>query len=240
MENPKEKKRQPPGFHTTARELQVCTFEGPGASHTTKIPREDPHEKEERNEPVAGDGKKTRNFVPPTLRGPTLLRPPSSGPHPSVPHPSEPHPSGPHNSGPHSSGPPFGAPLFGAPRFGAPPIGVSLFPFLLPSPFGPPLRVPTLQSPTMTHTHQIGQTDWPKMDWHKLVLAKVGLFPGNSRLPSHVQNRSHEGLPQKGDPCVCPARLGENELLRLSADVLSRQTELFTRRDVPHSENIPQ
>ena len=31
----------PPGLHTTARELQTCTFEGPGASNTTKIQRED-------------------------------------------------------------------------------------------------------------------------------------------------------------------------------------------------------
>ena len=38
----------PPGFHTTARELQTCTFEGPGASNTTKIPREDPQRKSEK------------------------------------------------------------------------------------------------------------------------------------------------------------------------------------------------
>ena len=31
----------PPGLHTTARELQTCTIEGPNASNTTKIPRED-------------------------------------------------------------------------------------------------------------------------------------------------------------------------------------------------------
>ena len=28
------------GLHTTARQLQTCTFEGPGASNTTKISRE--------------------------------------------------------------------------------------------------------------------------------------------------------------------------------------------------------
>ena len=32
----------PPGLHTTARELQTRTFERPGASNTTKIPRENP------------------------------------------------------------------------------------------------------------------------------------------------------------------------------------------------------
>ena len=37
---------KPPGFHTTTRELQTCTFQGPGASNTTKIPRKDPQERE--------------------------------------------------------------------------------------------------------------------------------------------------------------------------------------------------
>ena len=32
----------PPGLHTTTRELQTRTFERPGASNTTKIPRENP------------------------------------------------------------------------------------------------------------------------------------------------------------------------------------------------------
>ena len=52
----------PPGLHTTARELQTCTFEGPSASNTTKIPREDPQEKEERMNIVAGEGKKEQNL----------------------------------------------------------------------------------------------------------------------------------------------------------------------------------
>ena len=34
----------PLGFHTTARELQTCTGDGPGASNTTKISRENGHE----------------------------------------------------------------------------------------------------------------------------------------------------------------------------------------------------
>ena len=38
-----------PGLHTTTRELQMCTFQGPGASNTIKIPRKDPkREKKER------------------------------------------------------------------------------------------------------------------------------------------------------------------------------------------------
>ena len=35
-----------PALHTTTRELQTRTFERPGASNTTKIPREDPQKKE--------------------------------------------------------------------------------------------------------------------------------------------------------------------------------------------------
>ena len=42
----------PPGLHTTARELQTGTFEGPGASNTTKIQRE--------NEIMAGEKKNAK------------------------------------------------------------------------------------------------------------------------------------------------------------------------------------
>ena len=68
------------GSHTTARELQTCTFQGPGASNTTKIPRKDPQENERRKKTVAGEGKKKREILGPppfgappfgpTLRGP--------------------------------------------------------------------------------------------------------------------------------------------------------------------------
>ena len=50
---------KPPGLHTTARELQTCTFQGAGVSNTTKIPRKDPQEREERKKIVAGEGKKS-------------------------------------------------------------------------------------------------------------------------------------------------------------------------------------
>ena len=66
----------PPGLHTTARELQTCTFEGPGASNTTKIPREDPQRKTKRAKMGRERDKTARNFGLPTLRG---LHP--SGPH---------------------------------------------------------------------------------------------------------------------------------------------------------------
>ena len=76
---------------------QMCTFglsgcrlkprRRPGASNTTKIPREDPQRGKKRTNFAAGQGKKERNFGPPTLWAPTLrtptLRPPTlRGPHP--------------------------------------------------------------------------------------------------------------------------------------------------------------
>ena len=92
---------KPPGLHTTTRELQLCTFKGPGASNTTKIPREDPREREKARKWGREMEKKARNFGPPafgpppfepprcgaTLRTPTLgaLTFSRSGPHPSGP-----------------------------------------------------------------------------------------------------------------------------------------------------------
>ena len=59
----------------------TCTFEGPGASNTTKIPRKDPKREKEM---VAGEGKKSAKFWAPTfgastLRGPTLRGTPFGG-----------------------------------------------------------------------------------------------------------------------------------------------------------------
>ena len=52
-----------PGLHTTTRELQTRTFEGSGASNTTKIPREDTQrERDKKSENGAGEDKKARNF----------------------------------------------------------------------------------------------------------------------------------------------------------------------------------
>ena len=70
--------------------------------NTTKIPREDLQEREERKKIVAGEGKKSAKFW--------------------APHPSGPHPSGFHPSGPHPSGPIFSR--FGPPPFGALPSGL--------------------------------------------------------------------------------------------------------------------
>ena len=39
---------KPPQLHTTTREVQTCTFQGTGASNTSKIPREDPEREEKR------------------------------------------------------------------------------------------------------------------------------------------------------------------------------------------------
>ena len=49
-------------------------FEGPGASNTTKIPRKDPQEREERMKTVAGEGKK-REILGSTPFGPQPFRP---------------------------------------------------------------------------------------------------------------------------------------------------------------------
>ena len=68
----------PTGLHTTARELQTCTFEGSGASNTTKIPREDTQRDTKRAKMGSGKGRKSAKFWapppfgPPTLRGHTL------------------------------------------------------------------------------------------------------------------------------------------------------------------------
>ena len=51
----------PPGLHTTTRELQTYTFDGPGASNTTKIPREDPQRGKKRTNFAAGEGKNCRS-----------------------------------------------------------------------------------------------------------------------------------------------------------------------------------
>ena len=53
------------------RELQTCTFQSPGVSNTTKIPREDPPKGRRMNEICGGRGKKkTRNFWVPRPSGP--------------------------------------------------------------------------------------------------------------------------------------------------------------------------
>ena len=81
------------GSHTTARELQTCTFEGPGLQkHHQNSTRRPPRERR-KNEISGGREKKARNFGPshpsaPTLRAP--FGPPfflGSGPHPFGPPP---------------------------------------------------------------------------------------------------------------------------------------------------------
>ena len=71
----------PPGLHTTTRELQTRTFERPGASNTTKIPREKPPEREERMTfPVGREQKKREIWGPPPSGPPPLRAPTPSGP----------------------------------------------------------------------------------------------------------------------------------------------------------------
>ena len=118
--------------HTTARELQTCTFQGTGPSNTNKIP---PQERERRKKIVAEEGKKRAKFW---------------APHPSGLHPSGLHPSGPHPSGP----PPFGAPTLRGPTLRGPhPSG--------PPPFGPHPS-PTLCRPKIQHPEIGRSRNWPK------------------------------------------------------------------------------
>ena len=65
---------EPPGFHTTAQELQMCTFQAPALQTPPKFHEKTPRKKQkERN--GGGRGKKARNFGPSTLPGPTLRGP---------------------------------------------------------------------------------------------------------------------------------------------------------------------
>ena len=113
------------GSHTTARELQTCTFQGTGDSNTTKIPRKDPQREKEERKLGREEEKKSAKFSAPH----------PSGLHPSGPppfgaftlrglHPSRPPPSGLHTSGLHPSGPhPSKAPHFVRPKIQNPKIG---------------------------------------------------------------------------------------------------------------------
>ena len=127
--------RRPPGFHTTARELQTCTFKGPSASNTTKFPRENHQRERKRAKMGAGEKKKKREIL---------------GPHPSSPHAAVPDPSGPtlrtptlgaltfSRSGPHPSGPPtLRAPFLRAPPFGLPSLRAEALRASTFSGFGP-------------------------------------------------------------------------------------------------------
>ena len=67
------------GVSHDSPKAQTCTFERPGASNTTKIPREDPQRGKKRTNFPAGEGKKSAKFW---------------APHPSGLHPSGLHPSG--------------------------------------------------------------------------------------------------------------------------------------------------
>ena len=84
----------PPGFHTTARELETCTFE---ALQTPPKFHEKPPREREKELKMWRERKKTRNFGPPTLRGSTLRTPPVASPLHFL------------GFGPTLRGPPFGA-----------------------------------------------------------------------------------------------------------------------------------
>ena len=57
------------GFTRQPENSKRAHFRAPSASNTTKIPRHDPQERKERKKIVAGKGKKSAKFWPPTFRG---------------------------------------------------------------------------------------------------------------------------------------------------------------------------
>ena len=121
------------GSHTTARELQTCTFEGSGASKHQQNSTRRPPEREKKNENEGGRGKKKREIWAPHPSGAPPLGAPPFGAPPFLglgPHPSGPHPSG---------APPFGGPTLRGPTF---------------SWFGPPPFEPPPTTTQHTHTHK--------------------------------------------------------------------------------------
>ena len=85
----------PPGFHTTARELQTCILEGPNTTNTTDIPREDPKRQKKKSDSGGREReKKSAKCWASRLRAP----------------PFEP---------PRCGAPPFGPPPFGPPTLQA-------------------------------------------------------------------------------------------------------------------------
>ena len=165
------------GLHTTTRELQTCTVDGPGVSkHHQKTTRRPP-ERDKESENGAGEGKKSAKFWLPTLRGLalrglalrglalrglalrglTLRGPTLRGPTLRGPTLRRPIPLGP-TLRPHPSGPTLWGPTLRGPIFfwvGAPPHFLGRF----------------RSRPEFGHTHR--SMDWPKLDWPKLALAKI-------------------------------------------------------------------
>ena len=129
------------GSHTTARELQTCTFHGPGASNTTKIPRKDPKREKEERKLWREKGEKSAKFWAP-------------------------HPSGLHPSGSTLRGPPFGAPLFLGlglhPRY-LHPLGAPLC--------GPKIQHPKIGRSRNWPKSKLAEVEigrsrnWPKSNW---------------------------------------------------------------------------
>ena len=123
------------GSHTTARELQTCTFQGTCASKHHQNSTRRPPERHRNSETEAGKGRKSAKFW---------------ASHPSGPHPFGAPPfRGPTLSGPHP---------FGAPPFRGPTLRGSTF-----SRFGPPThRGSTLRGSTLRGGAQKGGTPMGK------------------------------------------------------------------------------
>ena len=66
----------PPGLHTTARELQTCTFQGPGPSKHHQNSTRRHQKREDKMKIVAGEGKKREMLGLPPFGGPPFGAPP--------------------------------------------------------------------------------------------------------------------------------------------------------------------
>ena len=133
----------PPVLHTTTRELQTCTFQGPGDSNTTKIARKDTPRERRKNENCGGRrGKKSAKF--------------------SAPHPSGQHPSGPTLQGPTLQGPTL--------RGATHPSGTYHDTHQIPNWIGPNWIGPNWFWPKLAGPKpRRPKMDWPKLDWPKSV-----------------------------------------------------------------------
>ena len=118
------------GSHTTARELQTCTFQGTCASKHHQNSTRRPPERHRNSETVAGKGRKSAKFWAPHPSGPHLRGHPLGAPPfgPTFSRFGQPTHRGSTLRGPTLSGPhPFGAPPFWAPTLlGGAPMGETL------------------------------------------------------------------------------------------------------------------
>ena len=179
----------PPELHTTPRELQTRTFDGPDASkHHQKTTRRHPerHKKEQKWE---RRGKNSAKFGAPTLRGPTLQEPdffwvwaPPFGPHHDT------HTPGSKWIGPNWIGqnwfwPKLVLAKIGLAKTGLAKTGLAKTGLAKTGLAKSGLANKSGLAKSGLAKNWIGQKlDWPKLDWLKIGQAKVGPFQSELNL----------------------------------------------------------